>query len=274
MTDTDVQITADALTSLRSTSPLAVELGLDCPYDSLFANEAGRGLAEMALSLDPVYEQYNMVRYKWFTERLNAAAEGFEQIVLLGVGFDTRALTLPALTGGDCQVFEADFPDTLSQKHAVLARAEVAVPPYIHFVPIDLADGDPAAALRDAGLKPDMPAAVFMEGVSFFLPRETAQALVDPKTLGLIPGSRFAIDCWTRPRADGLNAKLEAKTGNRLFGASPFGDSASDIETLLTQQGYRDSAVSDLGSVAGRYGLEPIADPLGESWFVVDTRLR
>ena len=141
MKDAQVQVTADALTSLRTTSPLAVELGLDCPYDSLFANAAGKQLAAMALSVDPVYEQYNIVRYKWFTEQLADAAGRFDQILLLGAGFDTRALTLPALTAAACGIFEVDFPDMLAHKQTVLAAAGIEIPGQLHFVPADLADG-------------------------------------------------------------------------------------------------------------------------------------
>lgn len=110
MNNAEVQVTADALTSLRTSSPLAAALGLDCPYDHLFANDAGKQLAAMALSLDPVYEQYNVVRYKWFTEQLDGAAGQFDQILLLGAGFDTRALTRPGLERWKLYRFRIGFP--------------------------------------------------------------------------------------------------------------------------------------------------------------------
>lgn len=53
-----VQISADALVHLRSTSPLAHGLGIESPHDRLFRTEAGKELAETALSIDPVYEQF------------------------------------------------------------------------------------------------------------------------------------------------------------------------------------------------------------------------
>ncbi len=96
----EVQITADALIHTRVHSPLARRLAIECPYDPLFLTEAGGELAQMALALDPVYEQFNLVRYAWFAGKMSDHAARYAQLVILGSGYDTRSLTLPALQAG------------------------------------------------------------------------------------------------------------------------------------------------------------------------------
>lgn len=265
-----VQITADALVSLRVGSPLAKELGIDCPYDHLFNTAAGRALANMALSLDPVYEQYNIVRYKRFSERMAEAAAQFDQYLVLGAGCDTRAMTLPALATGKCRVYEIDLPDKVAEKKSVLAQNDIAIPDYLHFVPMDLNAPDRATPLAAAGYRTDEPTAVFMEGVSFFLSSDTAAALADPATLGLARGSRLMLDCWSRGRGRALNTKVVEMAGKRLFGDAPFGATATEIEIVFRRHGYRIDGIQSLGQVSDDYGVNAITDPLGDSWFVVE----
>ena len=62
-----------------------------------------------------------------------AVAAGVGQVVLLGAGFDCRALRLAELEAAT--VFEVDFPDQLASKRAVLEEAGVALPDRIRFVP-------------------------------------------------------------------------------------------------------------------------------------------
>jgi len=48
-----------------------------------------------------------------------ALADGVDQIVLLGAGFDTRALRIPAIADRGARVYEIDLPEQLRLKHAV-----------------------------------------------------------------------------------------------------------------------------------------------------------
>ncbi len=132
----EVQITADALIDTRVHSPLARRLAIECPYDPFFLTEAGGELAKMALALDPVYEQFNLVRYAWFAGKMSDHAARYAQLVILGSGYDTRSLTLPALQAGDCRVFEVDLPDLLTVKQRVLADHGVSLPEHLRIRPL------------------------------------------------------------------------------------------------------------------------------------------
>lgn len=268
-----VQITADALIHLRAESPLARRLGIECSYDRLFQTEAGTALAETALSMDPVYEQFNLVRYAWFSRRMAELAAGFAQMVILGAGYDTRSLTLPALQGGHCRVFEVDLPDVLSVKRSVLATHGIAVPESVRHVSCDLNAGDLRRRLVAADFEAAVPAAVVMEGVFFFLQGGQASALLDPAAMGLAPGSAWTFDAWTVRRARTLNGKLMKATGRALFGDPPLGDSAGEAGSILRQRGYGEVTVTPLDVLARQFGADAVKDPMPNSWLVIDARL-
>ena len=265
-----VQITADALIHSRVHSPLAPRLGIVCPYDPLFLTEAGGDLAKMALALDPVYEQFNLVRYAWFAAKMSDQAARYRQMVILGSGYDTRSLTLPALQDGRCRVFEVDLPDLLAVKQRVLADHGVTLPAHIRFVPCDLNAGDLRARLVAAGFDASAPTAAVMEGVFFFLRGERATALLDPGSVGLVRGSALTFDAWTVRRVETLNARLIAKTGRPLFGDPRLGSSAGDAESVLRRLGYSDVRVTTLDAISRQFGVDEIKDPIADSWLVID----
>jgi methyltransferase (TIGR00027 family) len=268
---TNVEVTADGLIALRTRSPLARRLGIEARHDHLFVTEAGRGLAAMAAALDPVYEQYNLVRYRWFAERL-AQCASFRQILVLGAGYDTRTLALPPAEGR--QVFEVDLPSVLASKRAVLQANAVSLPAGLCFVAADLASDRLPQTLEAAGFDRVVPTAMLAEGVTFFLPAPAVARLLDPVQLGLAGGGVVAFDAWTSGRIDSLNRKVMEKTGKPLFGGTPLGHSPDEIAATLTRKGYDDIDVRSLGAVSRAYGVDEVADPLGDSWFVVSARVR
>lgn len=268
-----VPITADALIYLRTHSPLARRLGIDCPYDRHFLTEAGGDLAKMALALDPVYEQFNLVRYAWFAEKMSVYAADYAQLVILGSGYDTRSLTLPALQSGRCRVFEVDLPAVLTTKRRVLADHGVASPETVQFVPCDLNVDNLRGRLAAAGFDVGEPAAVVMEGVHFFLSGDRKAALLHPAVLGLTLGSALTFDAWTAQRVETLNAKIIAKTGRPLFGAPTLGDSAAAAEAAVRRLGYGEVRVTSLNAMCRQLGVDAVADPIGESWLLIEARV-
>ncbi|HVJ42061.1 MAG TPA: SAM-dependent methyltransferase [Dongiaceae bacterium] len=269
----DPRITADGLIDLRLHHPLTKGQNLLCPYDHLFWNEAGRDLATLAQAVDPSYAAFNIARYRWFTERLHRAAKEVPQILILGAGFDSRAMALPPLREGMPDIYEVDFPDKIAAKLDVFARHQVPLPPHLHHVGADLADPLLRAKLSAAGYRRELPTVVLMEGVFFFLARAAAAALLEPRVLGLAPGSRMVFDVWTQRRQDDLNEKVEARLGRRLFGESPMGDSMEEIALYAESHGYGDIEVISLDRLCAAYGIPAERDPLPQSWLIVEAGL-
>lgn len=264
-----VPITADALIELRLHSPLATQLALPGSHDALFHTAQGRELARMALSVDPVYEQYNLARYRWFCDRIDEAAATLPQLVILGAGFDTRAMTLPSVRRHAPRVFEVDLPATVAQKRAVLAAAGLGLPDHLRMIPATIGVDDVAGLLAASGYDCAQPAAVLIEGLHFFLPAPAARLVLDPAFLPLAPGSRIFADLWTAARQASLNAVLLGRIGRALFGVNPFGDTTAAIAGACRALGHRTVSATPLSATVAGFGIDPIADPLGESWLLL-----
>mmetsp|Transcript_16985 Transcript_16985/g.53944 ORF Transcript_16985/g.53944 Transcript_16985/m.53944 type:complete len:233 (+) Transcript_16985:476-1174(+) len=124
------------------------EIGVSDELTDKFLDEKAAKKLTMGPSfLDPALGEGLLSRHKFFTARLQEAVAtrgGSPQVVSLGVGFDTRALTEECLEGLD--VFEVDFPAVLEDKYSTLARGGVPRPPSVRAVGADLNSAVPALA--------------------------------------------------------------------------------------------------------------------------------
>jgi methyltransferase (TIGR00027 family) len=99
-----------------------------------------------------------------------AFAEGAEQLVILGAGFDSRALRLPALKGA--RVFEVDHPATQARKREALVRELGALPEGVRFVATDFDERDLERAMAEAGFERARRTVFLWEGVTNYLSTE------------------------------------------------------------------------------------------------------
>ena len=83
-----------------------------------------------------IYE-YVIARPKYFDAAFTTALEhGFDQIVIFGAGFDSRALRFSDLNKGTT-IFELDAPITQQEKLKAYQSKKLPVPKTLIFVPID-----------------------------------------------------------------------------------------------------------------------------------------
>ena len=132
------------------------------------------------------------------------------QVVLLGAGFDARALRhsdmgWDRLAQHDDEpfvFFEVDLPSVIRAKEAVLAALEHNMStnggPVVCRLSADLMLEDWVGALRAAGLRTDRPACVLLEGLLYFF----EEALVN-RTMAAVgricpPGSRLGLSAVSR----------------------------------------------------------------------------
>ena len=145
---------------------------------------------------------YMQVRTRLIDDAVRTfVAAGGRQVVLLGAGYDCRALRLPELATSD--VYEIDHPATQGHKREVLDRLGVASP--VHYLAWDFEThpmDDLPGALTDAGHHPDDPTLTIWEGVTMYL------------TEGAIDASLRAIATWSPPRSE-LVMTYQAKTRER-----------------------------------------------------------
>jgi methyltransferase (TIGR00027 family) len=167
------------------------------------------------------------------------AQRGGRQLVLLGAGYDCRALRLSdALQGG--RVFEVDHPATQARKRA---RVPTCTDPQVSYVAWDF-ERDPLEALPERlaqqGLDPRRPTLTLWEGVTMYL----SEAGVE-RTVRAVQrwGARDSWLAFTyldvravhRPRGDAkLTARLVAHVGEPYR----FGWDPPELPRWLEQRGF------------------------------------
>jgi methyltransferase (TIGR00027 family) len=118
---------------------------------------------------------------------LAAVGDGCTQLVLLGAGYDTRAIRLPALAS--VSVFEVDHPATQARKRSALGM----LPDNVHYVPVDFERDSLTAALAGGGFDRDARTCVVWEGVFSYL----TPAAIDLTLAALVelcaPGSQILL---------------------------------------------------------------------------------
>jgi methyltransferase (TIGR00027 family) len=106
-------------------------------------------------------------------EVAGALGRGVAQVVLLGVGYDGRALRFG---GGATRWFEVDLPATLDDKRRRLAELGVATE-QVRYVSLDLMSDHLAPALEEAGLDAAASSLFVCEGLFAYLSLEAVAAL-------------------------------------------------------------------------------------------------
>ncbi len=270
--ETTVGSTADGLVVLRS-SPQAALLGVEDPYAEWFVTPQGERLAHLGRQVDPLFEPGNLARYLYTTALLRQAAPQHSQLILLGAGFDCRALWLAEINTGRCQVFELDTQEKLGQKQTLLEQHGVPLPAWDHLIPCDLRKDDPTALLAGAGLNFSRPALVLAEGLVFYLPPDLTRQLLATDRLLLAPGSRLVFDCWAEERIARLNRRVEAHIGLRMFQPFPFPVSTPGLQGGLQQMGYQMIEARSLTGIASQYYQMDIEDETPSSWWIVQAEV-
>lgn len=172
---------------------------------------------------------------------LDALESRFPQIVLLGAGFDTRALRFADRNRGT-KIIELDVATTQQAKIEVMSRKRIALPKELIFAPIDFDHEDIFDVLMKAGYQPNQKNLFLWEGVTMYL---TAPAV--DSTLKFIhnhsaPGSRVVFDyiyasvLRQENRYYGEQGIFEriSKTGEGWT----FGLEDGEIESFLSGRGF------------------------------------
>jgi methyltransferase (TIGR00027 family) len=127
-----------------------------------------RRFYRQVLAPQGIYE-YTIARTKYidavFKEVL---AEGFDQILIFGAGFDTRALRFQA-QAGHTRIFELDVPITQQAKLGQYARRGLSIPANVAFVSIDFDKESLSQKLEGAGFMRGAKSLFLLEGLLMYL---------------------------------------------------------------------------------------------------------
>ncbi len=135
-------------------------------------------------------------RQTFFDSLVEQYLPDIPQFVILGAGFDTRALRLKGTPKyAPVRSFEIDTPPTLAFKRERLARAGIDATG-VTFVPADFEKDDWLTQLIEAGFNPGQPALFIWEGVVPYLDQEAIKDTLR-KIASTAKGTIVAFDYFT-----------------------------------------------------------------------------
>jgi methyltransferase (TIGR00027 family) len=163
-------------------------------------------LAKLALNFAPlrkflmrqmfppgIYE-YVLARTKVMDSIFMDALEAhFAQTVLLGAGFDTRALRFADRNRGT-KVFELDVATTQQPKIEILRKKKIPLPEELIFASIDFDKQDIFEVLSKVGYQPGQKSLFLWEGVTMYLSAQAVDGTLNFIRSRAAPGSRVAFD--------------------------------------------------------------------------------
>jgi methyltransferase (TIGR00027 family) len=135
-----------------------------------------------------------------------AIAAGTSQIVILGAGYDGRALRFRA---AGTTFFEVDHPATQADKRGRLDELGIATDDIV-FVTADFTEPGLEAALAAAGHRDDQPTQFLLEGVLRYLPERWFKTLLASVRQCAAPYSELAASISTR-RPDETEAQAQGR---------------------------------------------------------------
>ncbi len=193
---------------------------------------------------------YMQVRTRVIDDAIRAfAADGGGQLVLLGAGFDCRALRMPELAG--LRVFEFDHPATLGHKRATLARIGATSPAtYVTWNFEERPMEDLPEALAEAGHDPARPTFTVWEGVTMYLSEPAIDASLRAIAEWSAPGSRLAMTYFAKARLaqPSLVTRALRTVVSRWGEPWRFGWDPDELPGYLAERGLEltdDVAISD-----------------------------
>ena len=193
-----------AARGLGSLLPAEARL-VDDPYGVAFASPrigrlVARGGVRALLAIPGLtpWVLYMQVRTRVLDDAVRAfATRGGRQLVLLGAGYDCRALRLPEIAA----VFEVDHPATQCHKRATLARLGAASPARYLTWDFETRPMDELPeALAQAGHDPTRPTLTIWEGVTMYLTEGAIDASLHTIRTYSAPGSQLAMTYFAKDR--------------------------------------------------------------------------
>jgi len=201
----------------------------------------------------------------WLREEIK---EGASQVVVLGAGFDCRALRLPELSG--VRVFEIDRTPMVSFKNELLHDRSL---PNISRIGVDFLTDKIEDKLLEGGFDRSAQTVVVWEGVTNYLDRPAVDGVFAFAGRNTPPGSKVV---FTYVHTDAISGHFEAPGLDQLLKdlterGEPWtcGFNPTEVGPYLSQFGL--GLVADLGASEYRrlYWPSLPADPIGYEFYRV-----
>jgi methyltransferase (TIGR00027 family) len=153
-----------------------------------------RWFKKLFLSKTPpgAYE-YVVARTKYIDNIFQNMDDSFEQVLILGAGFDSRALRFQAQLAGSI-VYEVDAPNTQAAKIKQYGKGHFEVPSNLKFVAIDFEKEMLGQKLLVSGFQAGSKDLVLMEGLTMYLDAQSIDKLFSLISQQIAEGSLVVFD--------------------------------------------------------------------------------
>lgn len=200
-----------------------------------YAERRGKGVVGFLVARERFIDDYLVAHL----------AEGIDQLVILGAGYDARAYRLESLCQGSARpvrVFEVDHPATQARKLNRVRNMLGRLPANAAYVGLDFNHDTLAGGLAAHGYNPHAKTVFVWQGVTYYLD----PAAVDG-TLAFIAsnsgtGSSLIFDYIDQALLTGSTEHGEVKNMRRYRGMTGedlrFGIPAVEIEPFLAERGF------------------------------------
>ena len=163
-----------------------------------------------------------------------ALAEGLAQLVIVGAGYDSRAIRF-AERLQNTRVFEIDLPPVVTMKTRRASRVQAPTAAVTRLA-LDLDAEGFEAALMAQGLDPLRQTLVICEAVSMFLREETVARLLRFVATSTGPGSAIVFDGFDAEHGGAEVAHVRAQAA-RIGTPIRFTRRAADVGALIARAG-------------------------------------
>ena len=195
---------------------------------------------------------FTTARSRIAEDALSGAVErGVRQIVILGAGLDTFALRNPH-GARQIRIYEVDHPATQAWKRRRLAEAQIALPPWLVFAPVDFEQDDVGEKLVAAGLQQNSPAFFTWLGVVPYLTQDAIGRTLD--SMSSIQNSEVVFDYMEPPEAFSEELRQLEKARAEIGERSESRFEPAGMAAILRSHGLSD--LEDIGfhQIACRFG--------------------
>ena len=168
-------------------------------------------------------------------------ADGIEQLVILGAGYDSRAYRFDELRPR-VRVFEVDHPDTQRAKIQKVKRIFGSLPSHVVYVGLDLDEKKLREGLLEAGYRKDKKTLFIWEGVTVYLTPEAVDETLAFVAENSGKGSSIIFDYAFQFALDATSDSEEAKKWRKAYerrGEPPkFALKEDEVEEFLSKRGF------------------------------------
>jgi methyltransferase (TIGR00027 family) len=204
--------------------------------------EKTKAMSEYYERLFPGLANSIRARVRYFDDFVkNSIDEGFEQLVILGAGYDTRAYRIEGLKG-KIKVFEVDHPDMQYVKIEKIKGIFGFLPGHVTYVPVDFEIDNFGKRLIEQGYNRSHKTFFILEGLVMYIPPEVVDETLSFIAENSEKGSAILFDYYPESIIDGT---CELEVGKNIMDYTKqqgeplkFGIKEGTVEAFLGARGF------------------------------------